>query len=98
MSAEPICLAEAGVADAIVESVRSVPGVAGLHGGAFGEVATYLPGRRVTGVRLTPAGVEVHILVFSSSAVVPTAEAVRRTVRALVPGQVDVTVQDLVGL
>ncbi|MFD4183444.1 hypothetical protein ACFWPB_20405, partial [Rhodococcus sp. NPDC058514] len=39
-------------ADLIADAVLAVPGVAGLHGGMFGEVATYLPGRRVLGVAL----------------------------------------------
>ena len=43
-------------------AVLSVPDVHDLHGGAFGEVATYLPGRRVPGVRLTDDGVELHVV------------------------------------
>jgi hypothetical protein len=37
------------------------PLVAGLNGGPLGGVATYLPRRRVTGVRVGPAGVDVHV-------------------------------------
>ena len=39
-------------ADVVAAAVRSVPGVAGLHAGMFGEVGTYLPGRRVAGIRI----------------------------------------------
>jgi hypothetical protein len=35
--------------------------VEGLHGGEFGEAATYLPRRRVIGVRVTPTEVAVHV-------------------------------------
>ena len=38
--------------DAIARAVTDVEGVADLHGGVLGEVATYLPGRRVPGIRL----------------------------------------------
>lgn len=39
----------------------SCPLVVGLHGGQFGEAATYLPRRRVIGVRVTPTGIGVHV-------------------------------------
>lgn len=57
-------------ADRVAEAVLAVPGVAGLNGGAFGEVATYLPGRRVVGV----ADRGDHLLV-SVTAVAPVPEA-----------------------
>ena len=47
--------------DALAAAVAACPGVAGLHGGAFGEVASYLPGRAVAGVRVAPGAVEVHV-------------------------------------
>ena len=43
-------------ADAIAAAVLACPSVAGLGGGPAGAVATYLPGRRVTGVRVRPDG------------------------------------------
>src|SRR5580693_1246789 len=36
--------------DAVAAAVTGCEGVATLDGGPFGEVASYLPGRRVTGV------------------------------------------------
>ncbi|MFJ7213494.1 hypothetical protein [Amycolatopsis sp. NPDC098790] len=36
----------------IAAAVLAVPGVAGLHGGRFGEIATLVPPRRVVGVRV----------------------------------------------
>lgn len=39
----------AAVADSVAAAALSVPGVSRLHGGSFGEVATYLAGRQVEG-------------------------------------------------
>jgi len=48
--------------DRVAAAVLACPVVAGLNGGRFGEAATYLPGRRVTGVRITPDTVAVHLV------------------------------------
>jgi hypothetical protein len=45
----------------IATVVLGCPVVAGLHGGQFGEAATYLPRRRVIGVRVTPTELRVHV-------------------------------------
>ncbi|MCP9271719.1 hypothetical protein [Mycolicibacterium arenosum] len=84
------------VADTVADVVRAVPGVADLHPGMFGEVATYLPGRRVVGVRVTDATVDVHVTVSADAPVRPTAAAVRAAVAAALPDHVvDVTVEDV---
>ncbi|MFT4044001.1 MAG: Asp23/Gls24 family envelope stress response protein [Gordonia sp. (in: high G+C Gram-positive bacteria)] len=44
-------------------AVIAVPGVSGVYGGVFGEIATYLPGGRVAGIELSDTGVGVHIVV-----------------------------------
>jgi hypothetical protein len=83
-------------ADTVAALTRAVPGVAGLHPGMFGEVATYLPGRRVSGVRFTDSGLEVHIVVWADAPVRRTAALVRESVAAAVPGApIDVTVEDI---
>ncbi|MGV9482072.1 hypothetical protein [Gordonia aichiensis] len=51
------------LAERVANAAVSVPGVTGLHAGVFGEVATYLPGSRVSGVRLSENSGEVHIVV-----------------------------------
>lgn len=84
------------LADAVAAAARSVPGVADLHTGAFGEVATYLPGRRVNGIRLRDDTTEVHFVVTWGSPVLVTADQVRAAVAALVSTPVDVTVEDVV--
>ncbi|MEO6880398.1 MAG: Asp23/Gls24 family envelope stress response protein [Mycobacteriaceae bacterium] len=84
------------IEDRIVEAVLTVPGVVAMHGGTFGEAATYLPGRRVSGVRINDQGTDVHVTVLYGSVVRTVAEQVRRAVAAVSPGPVQVTVEDLV--
>jgi len=43
--------------------VLSCPAVVAMHAGVMGEAATYLPGARVIGLRVSPARVEVHVVV-----------------------------------
>lgn len=91
--------AAADPADRIAAAVRAVPGVADLHAGMFGEVGTYLPGRRVPGVRITDSSVDVHITVVFDAPVRDTAAAVRSAVAAQLPGvAVNITVEDVVRL
>lgn len=80
--------------DTLVEAVLGLPGVVALHAGALGEVATYLPGRRVPGVRVRDGVVDVHVVLTDSEPLRTTAGAVRAAVAALLPGAaVDVTVE-----
>jgi len=48
--------------EAVAAAALGCPLIAGLTGGAFGDVATYLPGRRVVGVREAEGTVEVHVV------------------------------------
>ena len=82
-------------ADAVAAAALALPGVTALHSGAFGEVGTYLPGRRVTGVRITADLTEVHVVVAMGSPVLPVAEQVRAAVQPLVGTPVDVYVEDI---
>lgn len=86
---------EANLADVVALAVTSVPGVTGLHPGAFREVATYLPGRRVTGIRLTDELVEVHVRLLMGTELLPTAEAIRAVVEPIVHTDVHVYVEDV---
>ncbi|MES9515205.1 hypothetical protein ACIQYW_08015 [Rhodococcus erythropolis] len=85
------------IADTIAEAVTRVPGVASLHAGMFGEVGTYLPGRRVVGVRVTESSTDIHVCIFVDAAVRDTALRIREAVSGLVAGPVNVTVEDVVG-
>jgi len=83
------------LADLVAAAVLTVPGVISLHGGLFGETATYLPGRRVPGVRLTEDVTDIHLSVVYGAPVFATAQQVRTAVAALVTGPVNVTVEDV---
>lgn len=73
------------LAEPVAFAVLACPSVAGLSGGPFGTVGTYLPGRRVTGVRITDH--EVTIRIVARLAPLRRIEAeVRAAVAALVPG------------
>jgi|SRR4051812_4077269 hypothetical protein len=83
-------------ADRLAAAVLAVPGVAALHPGMFGEVGTYLPGRRIAGVRIGDHAVDVHLVVVFGMSVRETAAAVRTVVSGLHPGvAVNVTVEDV---
>lgn len=83
------------VVDLVAAAVLAVPGVHDLHAGAVGEVATYLPGRRVNGVRMREPGCSVHVVLDWGVPVHDTTAAVRQAVRPHVAGPVDVTVEDI---
>ncbi len=82
-------------AERIAAVVTAVEGVVGLHGGMFGEVATYLPGRRVPGIRVGADRVDVHVSLALDAPVRQTATAIQRAVAGLTALPVDVTVEDL---
>lgn len=83
------------LADRLVAAALAVPGVSEMHSGSFGEVAAYLPGRRVEGVRLTDDLTEVHLTVFMHVDALEVAEAVRSAVSSLVSTPVDVYIEDV---
>ncbi len=84
------------VTERVADAVLAVEGVHGLHRGIFQEVATYLPGRRVAGVRQTSRGTEIHVTLEWGAPIEATSELVRAAARPLVEGPIDVTVEDLV--
>ena len=81
--------------EVVAAAVLAVPGVVRLHGGRFGELGTYLPGRRVTGVRIDDEGTEVHVVVSDLVPVPETAARVQRAVSAVAPMPVRVHVEDI---
>ena len=82
--------------EAVAGAVRSCAGVDDLATGALGSVATYLPGREVTGVAVAQDHVTIQL---RSRWGVPTgclAGQVRSAVTALVgPRRVDIVVADI---
>ena len=86
---------EQTLADLVAAAVRGVPGVAGLDGGSLGEVATYLPGRRVSGVAERGDRLAVSITAVPAVDLRALAAAVRSAVATVDPRPVDVTVADI---
>jgi len=83
----------------IALTVQACPLVAGLHGGAFGEVATYLPGRRVVGVRVGDARVEIHVVGRYPASMAQIAGQIRNAIVGLSGAAVvDVTIEDVAEL
>lgn len=50
-----------GLTERVAVVTLSVAGVTGLSAGTFGEVATYLPGKRIPGIRIRDGRVDVHV-------------------------------------
>lgn len=84
-------------ADRVAAAVTGCPGVARLADpGLAGQLATYLPGRRVIGVRAGADGLEVAVVARWGVAIPGLASAVRAAVRPIVgPVRVDVHVVDV---
>ena len=84
-------------AERVAEAVSRVPTVARLSAGSTGaEVATYLPGRRVRGVRVADGTVEVHVVARWPAVLPEVGEAVRSAAAPLVGGRaVEVVIEDL---
>ena len=85
--------------DLIAAAVLACRTVAGLSGGIAGEVATYLPGRRVTGVRIDDATVTVHVVGRYGPSMTQISTDVTRAVTPIAGGrQVGVVIEDLAQL
>jgi hypothetical protein len=82
-------------ADEIAALALAVPDVTRLHAGRFGEVATYLPGRRVTGVKIGADLIEVHVVVAGQIPVQRTAQSIHEAVATLVATPVHVFIEDV---
>ena len=82
--------------DAVAERAAGCRSVVRLSPGTLGEVATYLPGRRVPGVRLTKGRIEVHVVAQWDVRVPDLAAEVRAAVKPIAAGlAVDVHVDDV---
>jgi len=87
------------LADAVAVVVRAHPAVVGLDGGPFGVVASYLPGRRVVGVRVGEPGepVEVSVVVRFGIPLPQLATELRQVITAITgPRVIDLTINDVV--
>ena len=66
--------------EAVAAAALGCPLIADLAGGRFGEVATYLPGRRIVGVREVDGTIEVHVVARWGRPLPEVAEVVRAAV------------------
>jgi hypothetical protein len=66
--------------EAVAAAALGCPLIADLTGGRFGEIATYLPGRRILGVREVEGTVEVHVVARWGTPLPQVADVVRAAV------------------
>lgn len=86
----------AALADRIAAAVTGCAAVAGLADAPGGPVATYLPGRTVSGVAVRTGRVEVCVTARYGLPLPEVAEQVRQAVAPLVPDRVvDVVIGDI---
>jgi hypothetical protein len=88
----------AALAERVACAVTAHPAVARLHGGRFGAIATYLPGRRLIGVRIGAGDepVELGLVLHLDRPIPEVVPVIRREVSRLCGGAtVDITVADL---
>ncbi len=91
-------LDETTLAERVAAAVTAHPAVAGLHGGVFGAVVTYLPGRRLTGVRIGEPDepVELGVVLHLDRPFPDVVRSLRRVVSEMCGGAtVDITVADV---
>jgi hypothetical protein len=82
--------------DVVAAAVRGCAGVAGLDGGQFGEVASYLPGRTVTGVVVSGGRVLVQVRARWGVPAPALATAITKVLRPVTGERpVDVVVGDI---
>jgi hypothetical protein len=82
--------------EAVAAAVASCPDVVELSGGPYGEVATYLAGRRIAGVRMLHDSIEIHVIARLGTPLPSVAEQVRSACSPFAGGRpVDVTIDDV---
>lgn len=88
--------AEQSEAERIAAAVADCPAVARLDSGRFGEVATYLPGRRVPGVAIREDAIEVSVVGSATATARELLAQVRGSVGPLLAGRrLDVAFADI---
>ncbi|MDA3649525.1 hypothetical protein LZ318_07740 [Saccharopolyspora indica] len=84
-------------ASQLADRALAHPAVARLHGGQYGEIATYQPGQRITGVRVGERAVEVAVVLRLDRPLPEVLAELRGELAAIAGGvPVDITVADVV--
>ncbi|HEY5855557.1 MAG TPA: hypothetical protein VIW24_16290 [Aldersonia sp.] len=83
------------VARQVADAALAVDGVRDLHGGMFGEVATYAPGTKIAGVRIEGDRGEVHLVTDLTRNLRTVAEEVRGEAERITGLPFVVTVEDV---
>lgn len=82
--------------DVVAAAAVACPLVARLSAGRFGEVASYLPGRRVLGVRVGADRVQVNVVAWYGPTTAEIGDQVRAAVHRVTGGcPVDVVIDDV---
>ena len=82
--------------DAVHGTVLACPHVADLGSGLLGAAATYLPGRRLEGVRITDDAIELEVRMTWGPSAADVAAEIRAAVVPLAEGRrVDVAITDI---
>lgn len=82
--------------DAVATAVLACPHVASLSAGTVQEIATYLPGRRVHGIRAQDDVLEIHVVARWGTPLPEVGAEVRRAVGALAGGRpITVAIEDV---
>lgn len=92
------------LAQAVAAAVRAHPAVADLDGGPFGAIASYLPGRRVLGVRIgearigePPGPVEISVVARLGTPLPQLATELRDVITTVIGSRpVEVTINDVI--
>lgn len=88
-------MSDESTAERIAEAVLAVPGVVDLHSGLFGEVATYLPGRRVPGIAIRDDDGEVHLVADLAYDLQAVATAAREAAEEITGKEFSVVIEDV---
>lgn len=82
--------------DAVAAAATACPGVDSLDGGAVGSVVSYLPGRRVAGIRIGADSVTVQAKIVWGIPVAEAGHQIQQAVAGLVANRrVDVVISDI---
>ena len=82
--------------DALAGLVGACPSVARLGSPRPGGTTTYLPGRRVAGLRISPDRIDVEVVARWGFSAADVAADIRRAAATVAPGRrVDLTIADV---